>query len=309
MPSPRPVLLDCDPGHDDAIALLLALASPEVELLGVTTTYGNQTLGKTTANALRILELAGRTDVPVASGAERPLERELVVAAHVHGESGLDGPVLPDPTTEPRSDDATAFLAECIAESERPVTLVATGPLTNLARYLDAHGSEGLERIVLMGGAIGEGNFTPAAEFNVWCDPEAAARVFSCGLDVTMAGLDVTHRAILGPAEEARLRRAGRIGSFVADLNVFFTRYHRETYGWDGAPVHDAVALAHVVRPTLMTTLHRNVEIELDSDLCRGRTVVDLWRRTERQPNAHVGVDLDTGAFFDLLVERVGTLG
>ena len=306
---PSPILLDCDPGHDDAIALLLALASPEVELLGVTTTYGNQTLEKTTANALRVLELAGRTDVPVAAGADRPLRRELVVAAHIHGESGLDGPVLPDPTTEPRSDDAAGFAGELIRGSSRPVTLVATGPLTNLARCLDAHGTERLERIVLMGGAIAEGNFTPAAEFNVWCDPEAAARVFSCGLDVTMAGLDVTHRAICGPAEEARLRRAGRVGGFVADLNVFFTRYHRETYGWDGAPIHDAVALAHVFRPELMRTLHRNVEIELDSELCRGRTVVDLWRRTERTPNAHVGVDLDREAFFDLLVERIATLG
>jgi pyrimidine-specific ribonucleoside hydrolase len=306
---PTPVLLDCDPGHDDAIALLLALASPEVELLGVTTTYGNQTLAKTTANALRVLELVGRTDVAVASGADRPLTRDLVVAAHVHGESGLDGPVLPDPTTEPASDDATAFLSTRIRESDERVTLVATGPLTNLARYLAAHGTGGIERVVLMGGAIAEGNFTPAAEFNVWCDPEAAARVFASGLDVTMAGLDVTHRAILGPTEEGRLRSVGRIGEFVADLNVFFTRYHRETYGWDGAPVHDAVALACLVRPALMETLHRNVEVEVESDLCRGRTVVDLWRTTERLPNAHVGVDLDTAAFFDLLVERIAALG
>jgi len=304
-----PIVLDCDPGHDDAIALLLALASPELELLGVTTTYGNQTLEKTTTNALRVLELVGRADVPVASGADRPLERELVVAAHVHGESGLDGPALPEASGAPTSDDAVAFVAEQLAVAPRPVTIVATGPLTNVARYLAAHGSSGIERIVLMGGAIAEGNFTPAAEFNIWCDPEAAAAVFASGLDVTMLGLDVTHQALLGPATEERLRAAGRVGSFVADLNVFFTRYHRETYGWDGAPIHDAVAVAHVLRPGLVETRHRNVQIELDSDLCRGRTVVDLWRRTDAEPNARVGVRLDAHAFFDLLVERIATLG
>jgi inosine-uridine nucleoside N-ribohydrolase len=306
---PTPIILDCDPGHDDAIALLLGLASPEVELLGVTTTYGNQTLEKTTANALRVLELAGRSDVPVAAGADRPLRRELVVAAHVHGESGLDGPTLPSAATEPRSEDAVEFMAERLREAERPVTLVPTGPLTNVARYLDTHGTEGIERIVLMGGAIAEGNFTPAAEFNVWCDPEAAARVFASGLDVTMIGLDVTHQALLGPEEEARLREAGRIGTFVAELNVFFSRYHRETYGWDGAPIHDAVAVAHVIRPELIETRRRNVEIELESELTRGRTVVDLWNRTERPPNAHVGVRLDREGFFDLLVERIASLG
>jgi pyrimidine-specific ribonucleoside hydrolase len=233
-------MLDCDPGHDDAIALLLALASPELELLGVTTTYGNQTLAKTTANALRVLELVERTDVPVPAGAARPLERELVVAAHVHGESGLDGPSLPEATTAPTTDDAVAFMVGRIAASSQPVSIVATGPLTNVARYLQGHGRAGIERIVLMGGAIAEGNFTPAAEFNVWCDPEAAAIVFESGLDVTMIGLDVTHQALLGPAIEARLRASGRVGAFVADLNVFFTRYHHETYGWDGAPIHDA---------------------------------------------------------------------
>jgi inosine-uridine nucleoside N-ribohydrolase len=301
---PTPIVLDCDPGHDDAIALLLALASPELELRGVTTTYGNQTLEKTTENALRLLELVGREDVPVAEGADRPLERELVVAAHVHGQSGLDGPALPPARTAPVSDDAVAFIAE-----RTPLTLVAVGPLTNVARYLDAHGAEGIERVVLMGGAIAEGNFTPAAEFNIWCDPEAAARVFASGLDVTMCGLDVTHKALLGPAVEERLRAAGRIGTFVAELNIFFTRYHRETYGWDGAPIHDAVAVAHVIRPELLETRHRNVEVELESELTRGRTVVDLWRRTERPPNAHVGVDLDVDGFFELLVGRVAALG
>ena len=305
---PIPTILDCDPGHDDAIALLLALASPELDLLGVTTTYGNQTLAKTTANALRVLELVARTDVPVAAGAERPLQRELVVAAHVHGESGLDGPVLPEPSALPTTTDAVEFIADTLAGAAEPVTIVATGPLTNVARYLAARGTQGIAQIVLMGGAIAEGNFTPAAEFNIWCDPEAAAVVFDCGLDITMIGLDVTHQALLGPEVEERLRDAGRVGSFVADLNVFFTRYHRETYGWNGAPIHDAVAVAHLIRPGLVETRHRNVSVELASELCRGRTVVDLWRRTDRVPNAHVGVGIDADGFFDLLVERIGTL-
>jgi inosine-uridine nucleoside N-ribohydrolase len=304
-----PIILDCDPGHDDAIALLLALASPELELLGVTTTYGNQTLEKTTANALRVLELVGRTDVPVAAGAAEPLERPLVVAAHVHGESGLDGPTLPPPSAEPASADAVAWIAGAVASSQSPVTLVPTGPLTNVARYLERHGTQGVERVVLMGGAIAEGNMTPAAEFNIWADPEAAQAVFDSGLDVTMIGLDVTHQAVTGADVQRRLRESGSIGVFVAELVEFFTVYHRQTYGWDGAPIHDAVAVAHVLRPGLVETKLRNVEVERVSELCRGRTVVDLWLRTDRPANAHVGVGLDTPAFFDLLVERIRGLG
>jgi inosine-uridine nucleoside N-ribohydrolase len=303
-----PIILDCDPGHDDAIALLLALASPELELLGVTTVHGNQTVEKTTANAIRVLDLVGRADVPVAAGADRPLVRELVVASHVHGESGLDGPALPPPSRAAIGETALAFLERRIAASTVPVTLVATGPLTNVAQLLEQTGGVNLERIVVMGGSIAEGNMTPAAEFNIWADPEAAAVVFASPLDTTMIGLDVTHRAVTTPALQARLRGGGAVGSFVADLIDFFAVYHRETYGWEGAPIHDAVAVAHVVRPGLVTTVQRNVEIELVSELCRGRTVVDRWTRTARPRNAHVGIDLDTTAFFDLLIERIAAL-
>jgi inosine-uridine nucleoside N-ribohydrolase len=305
---PTPLLIDCDPGHDDAIALLLALASPEVELLGVTTVHGNQTLDKTTANALRVLELADRTDVPVAAGEDRPLERELVVAAHVHGESGLDGPVLPEPTTRPVDQHAVDFLAERIVPG---TVLVPTGPLTNVALLLERHpeAAANLEEIVLMGGAIAEGNMTPAAEFNIWADPEAAQRVFHSGLSVTMVGLEVTHRALLTSDHAEALRATGRIGAFVADLVEFFKRYHQETYGWDGAPIHDAVAVAEVIRPGLVTTRLRNVEIETVSELCRGRTVVDLWNRTDRKANVRVGVGIDAEGFFLLLGERIARLG
>ena len=303
---PTPVILDCDPGHDDAIALLLALASPEIELLGVTTVHGNQTLAKTTANAIRVLDFAGRGDIAVAAGSERPLVRELTVASHVHGDSGLDGPALPPASRGPGGEGAVDFMARAIAASPAPVTLVPTGPLTNVALLLERTGGANLERIVLMGGAIGEGNMTPAAEFNIWADPEAAQAVLHAGIDTTMIGLDVTHLAVTTPALQARLRAVGTSGAFVADLVDFFTVYHRETYGWDGAPIHDAVAVAEVIRPGLVTTLERNVEVELDSELCRGRTVVDRWLRTERERNVRVGVDLDVGAFFELLVERIG---
>ena len=304
-----PILIDCDPGHDDAMAILLALASPEVELVGVTTVAGNQTLAKTTANALRVLELAGRGDIPVAAGADRPLERDAHVAKDVHGESGLDGPALAEPRGAVVEDDAVNFLAARINESDRPVTLVPIGPLTNVAglieRCPEAAGQIG--RIVLMGGAIAEGNVTPAAEFNIWADPEAAARVFSSGLDVTMIGLDVTHRALVLPEHADRLRASGRTGAFVADLFTFYHRFHAETYDFPGSPVHDAVAVAFVARPDLVETVHRNVVVETESELCRGRTIVDLWRRTDREPNCAVGVDIDSEAFLELLVERLSS--
>jgi len=298
------VILDCDPGHDDAIALLLALASPEIDLVGVTTVHGNQTVEKTTDNALRVLALVGREDVPVARGADRPLARDLHVAAHVHGESGLDGPDLPPRASEPVEQSAVDFLAEHVGPE---TVLVPVGPLTNVALALE----RGIRpaRIVLMGGAIAEGNMTPAAEFNIWADPEAAARVFASGLDVTMIGLDVTHGALLTPGWAERFRAAGRVGTFVSELVEFFKRYHARTYGWDGAPIHDAVALAHAFRPGIVRTQHLNVEIELESELNRGRTVVDRWHRTDRTPNAHVGVEIDADAFFELLLERIATLG
>jgi pyrimidine-specific ribonucleoside hydrolase len=296
-----PILLDCDPGHDDAMALLLALASPEIELLGVTTVAGNQTLAKTTANALRVLEFVGRDDIPVAAGADRPLVRPLTVAADVHGETGLDGPDLPPAAGVPLEQHAVDFLAERLSGA----TLVATGPLTNVALLLARHPGVELERIVLMGGAIGFGNVTSAAEFNIWVDPEAAARVFTTGLDVTMVGLDVTHKALLTDAHAARLRAAGRVGALVADLHAFYSRVHRTRYGWDGAPIHDAMALAHVVRPDLLTTRELNVEVECASELCRGRTVVDVEGRSGRAPNAHVATDVDAPAFLELLLERL----
>jgi len=300
------ILLDCDPGHDDAIALMLALASPEVELLGVTTVAGNQTLDKTTANAIRLLEFAGRADVPVAAGADRPLVREQYVASYVHGETGLDGPDLPPPQSSPVERHAVDFLADKIRETGGDVTLVPTGPLTNVALMLALHTDARPARIVLMGGAIAEGNVTPAAEFNIWADPEAAARVFGSGIDVTMVGLDVTHRALFTNAHVERL--TGRVGRMVAELLEFYGHFHKEVYNFDGSPIHDAVAVAHVIRDDLIKTEHLNTEIDVESELCRGRTVVDVWRRSGRDPNSHVGVDIDSDGFLDLLIERLNSL-
>jgi len=297
-----PILLDCDPGHDDAIALLLALASPELELLGVTTVAGNQTVEKTTANAIRVLELVG-SDVPVAAGAGRPLVREPYVAAYVHGETGLDGPDLPPARREPVDQHAVDFLAERIDGA----TLVATGPLTNVALLL-AREEASPERIVLMGGAIAEGNVTPAAEFNIWADPEAAARVFSSGLDVTMVGLDVTHQALLTDEHAAGLRENGRVGSVVADLLEFYGTFHKQVYDFEGSPIHDAVAVAQAIQPDLLELRELNVEIDRESELCRGRTVVDVWNRTGREANARVAVGIDAPGFIELLLERLGSL-
>jgi pyrimidine-specific ribonucleoside hydrolase len=299
------LILDCDPGHDDAIALLLALASPEAKLVGVTTVAGNQTLEKTTANALRLLEFAGRSDVPVAAGAERPLVRERNVAANVHGESGLDGPDLPPATGAPLAQHAVDYLAENVAGR----TLVATGPLTNVGLLLSLHPAARPERIVLMGGAIGEGNTTPAAEFNIWADPEAARLVFESGIDVTMVGLDVTHRAIVTPAVAEELRGAGRAGKLVAELVDFYSRFHRGRYPeLGGSPMHDPVALAYALRPELLEVREARIEIDCAWGAGRGRTNVD-FRGRGGAANAKVAVGIDSQAFIRLLVERISSLG
>jgi inosine-uridine nucleoside N-ribohydrolase len=302
-----PIVIDCDPGHDDAIAILLALASQELDLIGVTTVAGNQTLDKTTRNALVTLEIGGRPDIPVAAGADAPLQRRLRTAAHVHGESGLDGPELPEPSAKPVDAHAADFLAELI---EPGVVLVPTAPLTNVALMLERHPDvrERLERIVWMGGSIGEGNTTPAAEFNALVDPEAAAAVFASGIPVTMIGLDVTHMALFTRAHAEELRVAGRAGRFAAELSDFFLGFHERSYRFDGSPIHDAMAVAHVIDPTLVTTRHVNVAVETSSEFCDGRTVVDLREVTGREPNADVGVDVDAGRFLDLLVSRLASL-
>jgi inosine-uridine nucleoside N-ribohydrolase len=305
---PTPVIIDCDPGHDDAMALMLAVASPELELVAVTTVAGNQTLDKVTANAIRVLDVAQANDIPVAAGADRGLIHTAKAAGEVHGETGLDGPDLPPPSREPEAQHAVELIAQKLRE--RPLTLIPIGPLTNIALLIALYPelTGRIEKVVIMGGAIGIGNVTPSAEFNVWADPDAAARVFTSGLNVTMVGLDVTHRAMLSAERADALRATGYAGTVVADLHGFYRKYHEKVYGHSDTPVHDALAVAHVIKPDVITTQHLPVEIDTTQGPCRGRTVVDQLRRTGRAPNAHVSTDVDATAFIDLLTERISTL-
>src|SRR3954471_24120316 len=309
--TPTPIILDCDPGHDDAIALLLAVASPELELVGITTVSGNSTLDKTTANALRVLEFAGRPDIPVYAGADRPFLRERDVAAHVHGESGLDGPDLPPPSGQPQAGHAVDFLAEEIRRRNGAITLVPTGPLTNIGLLFSLHPDARPERIVLMAASVGEGNRTPAAEFNIWADPDAAQRVFAEGLDTTMVGLDVTHRALIKDEHPARMGSAGRVGAMVAELMDFYARFHKSRYpDLSGSPMHDPVCIAHLIDPTLMQVKEAFIEVDCSTGPSWGRTNVD-WRNREHfgAPNAKVGLDIDGDRFAELIVERISSLG
>jgi pyrimidine-specific ribonucleoside hydrolase len=302
--APIPIILDCDPGHDDMVAILLALASPQLEVRGITTVGGNATIEHTTENALRTLALAGRPDVPVAAGASHPLVGPLRTAPHVHGESGLEGPALPAPRSEPVALDAVAFIAEQLERSAAPLTLVPTGPQTNIGLLLRERPDlvDRIGHVCFMGGAAGEGNITPSAEFNVWSDPEAADLTLRAGVPVTMIGLDVTHKAILWDAErQAMAEGGGEASKLVAGLLGFYQGFHRRVYGWNGGPIHDAVAIAHLAHPGLVTTARVNVVVELAGEYTRGRTVVDLHHVTDREPNAEVGLDIDRERFVDLL--------
>ena len=307
---PIPIVLDCDPGHDDALAILLALARPELSVLGITTVAGNAPVEATTRNALRVLTLLGRTDVPVASGAARPLLQVPRPAPEVHGTSGLDGAELPEPTVAPRPEGAIALIASLVHASADPVTLVPTGPLTNIALFLRAHPKliERVDRICLMGGAMGVGNTTASAEFNIWCDPEAAAIVFDSGRPIAMHGLDVTHHALFTSADIERLEQIGsRTSAVFAGLLRFYARFHAHHYGWDGAPIHDAVAVGHVALPGLVETTRYRVDVVTGNGAARGRTVVDVEGQTGLPANAEVGVRIDRERFIDLLLDAVRT--
>ena len=306
----KPAILDVDPGHDDAVALMMACGAPELDLLAVTTVAGNVPLEKTTRNALRVLSLIGRTGIPVAAGASAPLERPLETAEGIHGESGLNGPEIPDPTFEPDDRGAVDLIADVLREAPEPVTLIPVGPLTNVATLLRERPDikPRISRISLMGGSVSLGNTTPAAEFNIYVDPEAAREVFESGLSITMSGLNVTHQAGAGPAERERLRSTGRFGGVVAELLEFFASTYERTFGFDTPPLHDPVAVAAVQRPDLLTTRPMRVDVECESDLTRGETVCDYYGVTGRQPNAEVGVELDRAGFFELLYESLARL-
>ncbi|HSL00733.1 MAG TPA: nucleoside hydrolase [Rubrobacteraceae bacterium] len=308
--SPTPIILDADPGHDDAVAILLACGAPELDLLAVTTVAGNVPLEKTTRNALRILSLIGRTDVPVAAGAAEPLARRLHTAEDIHGESGLDGPEIPDATFPAEDRGATELIADVLRESPERVTLVPTGPLTNIAALLREHPELKLRirRISMMAGSIGLGNTTPAAEFNVYVDPESAREVFESGLEITMIGLDVTHQAGASPGERERLRSVGTVGGVVAGLLEFFAETYERVFDFDSPPLHDPVAVAAVLEPGVLNTRPMRVDVECESELTRGETVCDFYGVTGRPPNAEVGVELDRERFFEILYHGLSRL-
>ena len=310
----RKIIIDTDPGQDDAVAILLALASPEeLEVLGITAVAGNVPLALTSKNACIVCELAGKVDVPVFAGCEAPLKRRLVTAEHVHGKTGLDGIALPEPEMPLQRAHAVDFLIDTLrAAPEGEITLCPLGPLTNIAtafaRAPDIAGR--VREIVLMGGAYFEvGNITPAAEFNIYVDPEAAEIVFGSGVPLTVMPLDVTHKALVTkPRLEAFAALGTRVGEVVASWTRFFERFDVEKYGSEGAPLHDPTVIAWLLRPELFSGRHINVEIETVSELTRGMTVADWWGVTDRAPNATFMGDIDAEGFFALLTERLARL-
>jgi inosine/uridine nucleosidase len=295
--------LDCDPGHDDAIAILVAGGHPAADLRAITTVAGNAELSKTTLNARRVAMLARLRDVPVAAGAAGPRRGELVTALEVHGDSGLDGAVLPEPAVALDPRPAVELLA-----AAGPATLVATGPLTNVAELLE-RAPEAVDEIVWMGGSTGRGNTRPLAEFNAFVDPEAAALVFARGVPVTMVGLNLTHQALATPDV---LERIAALGTPVAKIVLgwlgFFAGTYRDVFGFAGPPVHDPCALALALDPSLVRCVEAFVAVETEGRLTRGATVVDLHGRLGEPPNARVAVDLDVPRFWDLVVGALAAL-
>jgi inosine-uridine nucleoside N-ribohydrolase len=304
------IILDCDPGHDDAMAILLAAHHPEVELLAITTVAGNQSVEKTTRNALKVCSLANIRTVPIAMGMDRPLVRPPKHSPEIHGESGMDGPHIPEPTIELDPRHAVDLLIDLLLNSDGDITLVPTGPLTNIAAAMRQRPAiiPKIKAISLMGGAIGLGNVTPAAEFNIHTDPEAAAIVFGCGRPITMAPLEVTHQALATSEVIARLRAAQRpVATFAADLLVFFADTYRTIYGFPAAPLHDPCAVAAVVDPAIIRAHRMHVEIEITGEWTSGRTVCDVYGKLGKEPNARVGYALEVERFWDMVISTIST--
>ena len=308
----RPIIIDTDPGQDDAVALLLALASPEeLDVRGITTVAGNVPLELTTRNALMMTEQAGRADVAVYAGCDRPMVRDLITAEYVHGKTGIDGADTPPPSSDPADQHAVEFIIGA-CRTMPGITLCALGPLTNLGTALEQAPdiADNVAQVVLMGGGFFEGgNTTPAAEFNIFVDPQAAAIVFDSGIDLVMMPLDVTHRALTSDARIEAFRALGNAsGAAVAGMLEFFERYDMERYGTEGAPLHDPTVIAYLLEPGIFGGRQCRVDIETTSELTMGMTVVDWWGLTAAAPNCFVVHQIDDGRFFALLTERVGRL-
>ena len=312
--APRKIIIDTDPGQDDAVAILLALASPdEIDVLGVTAVAGNVPLPLTQKNARIVCELAGKPDTLVFAGCDAPLVRKLVTAEHVHGKTGLDGPQMSDPTMPLQDQHAVEYIIETLrAHDAGTITLCALGPLTNIATAFQKAPDiiSHVRELVLMGGAYFEvGNITPAAEFNIYVDPQAADIVFKSGISIVVMPLDVTHKALVTKSRNDAFRTLGtKVGVAVALMTDFFERFDKAKYGSAGAPLHDPCVIAYLIQPDLFTGRHVNVEIETVSELTLGMTVADWWRVTDRAPNAMFMGDLDSDGFFALLADRLARL-
>ncbi len=309
---PVPVILDCDPGHDDAMAILLAYADPAVDLRAITTVAGNQALDKTSLNARRVCTLAGIGEVPVAAGCDRSLAGQRVSAGYVHGESGLDGAEFDEPTVDLRGEHAVDLMHAVLAGAAEPVTLVGVGPLTNIATLLRRHPGDRsrVRELVIMGGSTERGNYTPAAEFNIYADPEAAAELVDSGIPFRMHGLNVTYQAQATADVLDRIRTLGtRVAGVCADLLTFYGYHYRRLLGFDGPPLHDPVAVAALIDPDVVTSVPAPVAVELRGEHTRGATVVDLDRSTGRDANATVALRLDRERFWGLMIAAIDRLG
>lgn len=309
----RKIIIDCDPGQDDAVMLLLALACPlEFELLGITTVAGNVPLDLTQRNARIMCELAGRTDVPVYAGCEKPMRRRLMTAENVHGKTGIDGVEIYQPSMVLQDKHAVDFIIETLLEAEEnSITLVPTGPLTNIGSAIQKQPAilSGIKEIVLMGGAMREGgNTTPCAEFNILVDPDAAQIVMHCGRPLTIVPLDVTHQALVTQSRIAQIRALDTpVATAIVGMMEFFNRYDSEKYGSEGAPLHDPCTIAYLLKPELFKGKLCNVEVETESRLTLGHTAVDFWAVTKRIRNANWIYQMDADGFFSLLLERLDT--
>lgn len=307
----KKIILDCDPGHDDMIAIMLAFAREEIEMVGITTVAGNQIGEKTFENALKVLTLINAKNIKVARGFDKPILRELVTAPKIHGVSGLDGANLPKPNINPLKIHAVDFIIDTLISSPDKIYLVPTGPLTNIAVSLikEPKIKEKIEKIVLMGGAISDSNITPSSEFNIYVDPEAAKIVFNSGVPIVMIGLDVTNKAKLSFEDIEKIERMnGKISKVVAPLLKFFANANKEFFGFDGAPIHDALTIAYLVDETILNLENYFVDIEIFGELTRGRTVVDVYNVLGKNKNALVAVEVDILKFKNMIFDMLNKL-
>jgi len=311
----RRIILDCDPGQDDAVALFLAMASPEeLDILGITTVAGNVPLELTQRNARMMCDIAGMTELPVFSGCAQPMLRESITAEHIHGRTGIDGVDVFEPKTVLQDQDAVDFIIETLlAADESSVTLVPTGPLTNIATAMQREPSilRSVDEIVLMGGAMREGgNRTPSAEFNIMVDPHAADIVFKCGRPIVVVGLDASHQVLSTRERVARIKSLGNpVADATAGMLGFFDRHDTKKYGSEGAPLHDPCTVAYLLKPELFESKMLNISVETESELTIGHTAVDFWHVTDRPINASWVYEVDADGFYDLLFERLARFG